>query len=102
MLYEVITRHEIERQRERLRNQLAEIDQRMSRLAAKGEVEPDLIDLRQAVLQRDLAITQRDTVTAENKRLADRLERIQAAQKQMFDQVAALADGGITQIEKIV
>jgi len=93
-------RHEIERQRERLRNQLAEIDQRMSRLAAKGEVEPDLIDLRQAVLQRDLAITQRDTVTAENKRLADRLERIQAAQKQMFDQVAALADGGITQIEK--
>ncbi|SBV95333.1 putative Peptidase M23B [uncultured Alphaproteobacteria bacterium] len=93
-------RAQIERERERLRKQLAEIDQRMSRLASKGEVENDVLELRQAVLQRDLATSQRDTLVAENKRLSDRLERIQSAQKQLFDQVAGLADGGITQIEK--
>lgn len=93
-------RHQIERERERLRAQLADIDERMSRLASKGELESDVLDLRQAVLQRDLATSQRDSLATENKRLSERLERMQVAQKQMFDQVASLADGGISQIEK--
>ena len=93
-------RHQIEAERARLRSQLAEIDGRMVRLAENGSVESDVLDLRQAVLQRDLAINQRNSLLSENKRLGDRLSRIQSAQKQMFDQVAALADGGIAQIEK--
>ena len=93
-------RHQIEAERARLRSQLAEIDGRMVRLAENGSVENDILDLRQAVLQRDLALNQRDSLLGENKRLADRLSRIQNAQKQMFEQVASLADGGIAQIEK--
>ncbi len=93
-------RHEIEAEREHLRSQLAEIDGRMRRLADKGKVEGDIVELRQAVLQRDLAIFQRDKLVSENKRLGDRLLRIQGAQKQIFEQVFALADGGIAQIEK--
>lgn len=94
------SRRQVEVERERLRSQLSEIDGRMVRLAEKGAVESDILDLRQAVLQRDLAINQRDNLLNENKRLGDRLTRIQSAQKQMFEQVASLADGGIAQIEK--
>lgn len=93
-------RQVIEHERDRLRAQLAEIDDRMLRLAQKGEVDSDILDLRQAVLQRDLAMTQRDKLVAENKNLGDRLLRIQGAQKQILEQVSSLADGGITQIEK--
>lgn len=93
-------RQQVERERDRLRRQLADMDRRMERLAAKGQVESDVLDLRQAVLQRDLAASQRDNLVSENKRLSERLERIQSAQKQLFEQVASLADGGISQIEK--
>ncbi len=93
-------RLQIERERDRLRVQLAEIDRRMSRVATQGEVSSEVLELRQAVLQRDLAMSQRDTLLTENKRLTERLDRIQSAQKQMFEQVASLADGGISQIEK--
>jgi murein DD-endopeptidase MepM/ murein hydrolase activator NlpD len=94
------SRQEVEAERDRLRSQLADLDARMRRLAEKGKVEGDVLELRQAVLQRDLAISQRDKLVAENKTLGDRLLRIQGAQKQIFEQVSALADGGIAQIEK--
>jgi murein DD-endopeptidase MepM/ murein hydrolase activator NlpD len=93
-------RQEIETERGRLRSQLEELDSRMRRLAAARKVEGDVIELRQAVLQRDLALSQRDTLVTENKRLGERLLRIQGAQKQIFEQMGALADGGIAQIEK--
>ncbi len=93
-------RQSVEAERDRLHGQLAELDTRMRHLAEKGKVEEDTLELRQAVLQRDLAISQRDKLMAENKRLGDRLLRIQGAQKQIFEQVSALADGGIAQIEK--
>ncbi|MGE4529337.1 MAG: peptidoglycan DD-metalloendopeptidase family protein, partial [Rhodospirillaceae bacterium] len=93
-------RQRVEHERDHLRTQLTEIDARMRRVADSGKVESDTLELRQAVLQRDLAISQRDKLVAENKNLGDRLLKIQGAQKQILEQVSSLADGGIAQIEK--
>ncbi len=93
-------RQGVEHDRDHLRTQLAEIDARMRRVADSGKVESDTLELRQAVLQRDLAISQRDKLMSENKNLGDRLLKIQGAQRQILEQVSSLADGGIAQIEK--
>jgi len=88
------------RQHAQLSYELAEIGKRLQYITEQSSPDRDTIELHEAVLQRDFAITERDALLAENKKLSERLLEIQNAQKQIFDQVSALANDGVSQIEE--
>lgn len=90
----------MQRKHARLSSELAEIGSRLQDLTKKNGVDKELLDLNQAIIERDFAQAERDELLAQNKLLGERLLQIQSAQKQIFDQVSDLASDGISKIER--
>jgi len=95
-----IAAESVENKRSLLANELSEVGARLRKITLNSDVDEDLMELHNAILQRDFAISERDTLVAQNKKLSNRLLQIQDAQKEIFDQVSSLSENGISEIEK--
>ncbi len=89
-----------QQKRARLSSELVDIGERLNHLTKNNSVNKGLLDLNQAILERDFAKAERDELQQQNKLLTERLLEIQSAQKEIFDQVSILAGDGISEIER--